>query len=247
MPSHLASTLSALGRIDFANVRRDSLLFSTALGPLMMSVLYRYGLPVLADALETNAGFDLMAYDRLLMSFFLMMPPALVGMIVGFLLLDERDDQTLTALLVTPLPLSTYLTYRVVLPLVIGIVATLVCYPIAGLAPIAFADLAVIAVLASVTGPITALFLVAFAENKVSGFAIVKIINLVNTLPVFAYFLDLPWQLVGGIVPGFWPMKMLWCATAGESYVGFVFAGLAVNVGILWLLLARFRARAGAW
>ena len=232
MPSHLASTLSALGRIDFANVRRDSLLFSSALGPLMMSVLYRYGLPVLADALETNAGFDLMAYDRLLMSFFLMMPPALVGMIVGFLLLDERDDQTLTALLVTPLPLSTYLTYRVVLPLVIGIVATLVCYPIAGLAPIAFADLAVIAVLASVTGPITALFLVAFAEN---------------ILPVFAYFLDLPWQLVGGIVPGFWPMKMLWCATAGESYVGFVFAGLAVNVGILWLLLARFRARAGAW
>jgi fluoroquinolone transport system permease protein len=109
----------------------------------------------------------------------------------------------------------------------------------------AFGDLAVIAVLASVTGPITALFLVSFAENKVAGFALVKILNLVNTLPTVAYFLDVPWQLVGGIVPGYWPMKMLWLATAGESYLAYGLAGLVVNVAILWLLLARFKARAG--
>ena len=245
MPRSLTSTLGALARIDFANVRRDSLLLWTALGPLAMALMYRYGVPQLTSALAQGADFDLVPYYGLLMSFFLMMPPALVGMIVGFLLLDERDDRTLTALLVTPLALSTYLAYRVSAPLVVGILATLVCYPIAGLAPMAFGDLAVIAVLASVTGPITALFLVSFAENKVAGFALVKILNLVNTLPTVAYFLDVPWQLVGGIVPGYWPMKMLWLATAGESYLAYGLAGLAVNVAILWLLLARFKARAG--
>jgi fluoroquinolone transport system permease protein len=246
MPRHLPSTLGALARIDFANVRRDSLLLGAAVGPLLMALFYRYGVPPLADALARGAGFDLAPYFGLLMSFFLMMPPALVGMIVGFLLLDERDDRTLAALLVTPMPLSTYLGYRVTAPLVAGILATLVCYPIAGLAPIALLDLAVIASLASLTGPITALFLVSFAENKVAGFALVKILNLVNILPIAAYFLELPWQLVGGIVPGFWPMKMLWLATAGEGYLGYALAGLVVNVVVLWLLLERFRARAAA-
>jgi fluoroquinolone transport system permease protein len=246
MPRNLPSTLGALARIDLANVRRDSLLLGAAIGPLAMALLYRYGVPPLADALARGAGLDLTPYYGLLMSFFLMMPPALVGMIVGFLLLDERDDRTLAALLVTPMPLSTYLWYRVTTPLVVGILATLACYPIAGLATIAIADLAVIAGLASLTGPITALFLVSFAENKVAGFALVKIINLVNVLPIAAYFLDLPWQLVGGIVPGFWPMKMLWLATAGEDYLAYGLGGLVVNIVVLWLLLVRFKARAGA-
>ncbi|MCC6742874.1 MAG: hypothetical protein IT175_03345 [Acidobacteria bacterium] len=245
MPRSLTSTLGALARIDFANVRRDSLLLSTAFGPLLLALLYRFGVPQLTGALARGADFDLVPYYGLLMSFFLMMPPGLVGMIVGFLLLDERDDRTLTALLVTPLSLSTYLAYRVTAPLLVGVLATLLCYPIAGLAPLAIPDLAVIAVLAAVTGPITALFLVSFAENKVAGFALVKIINLVNVLPIAAYFLDLPWQLVGGVVPGYWPMKMLWLATAGESYLAYGLAGLAANVAILWLLLARFKARAG--
>jgi fluoroquinolone transport system permease protein len=246
MLRYLTSTLGALARIDLVSVRRDSLLLWAAVGPLAMALSYRYGVPPLADALVRGTGFDLTPYYGLLMSFFLMMPPALVGMIVGFLLLDERDDRTLAALLVTPMPLSTYLWYRVTAPLVSGILATLACYPIAGLAPIAFVDLMVIAALASLTGPITALFLVAFAENKVSGFALVKIINLVNILPIWAYFLQLPWQLVGGIVPGFWPMKMLWLATAGENYLAYGLSGLVVNVGVLWLLLGRFKARAVA-
>lgn len=245
MARHVTSTIRTLVRIDLANVRNDSLLLGSAIGPLVMALLYRFGVPWLTDALARGTGFDLMPYYGLLMSFFLMMPPALVGMIVGFLLLDERDDRTLAALLVTPMPLSTYLWYRVSAPLVTGILATLVCYPIAGLVPIDVANLLVIATLASFTGPITALFLVAFAENKVAGFALVKILNLINVLPIAAYFLGFPWQLAGGIVPGFWPMKMLWLATAGDTYLGYAVAGLAINVAALWLLLARFKARAG--
>jgi fluoroquinolone transport system permease protein len=245
VPRQATSTLGALARVDLANVRRDSLLLWAAVWPLIMALVYRFGVPPLADALARGAGFDLTPYYGLLMGFFLMTAPALVGMIVGFLLLDERDDRTLAALLVTPLPLSTYLWYRVTAPLVAGILATLACYPIAGLAPIAVVDLLFIAGLASLTGPITALFLVSFAENKVAGFALVKIINLVNVLPIGAYFLDLPWQLVGGLVPGFWPMKMLWLATAGEGYHGYGLAGLVVNVVVLWLLLRRFKAHAG--
>jgi fluoroquinolone transport system permease protein len=46
------------------------------------------------------------------MSFLVVVMPALVGMVIGFLLLDQRDDQTLAALQVTPLTLNGYLIYR---------------------------------------------------------------------------------------------------------------------------------------
>lgn len=39
------------------------------------------------------------------------------GVVTGFLLLDERDDRTLTALQVTPLPLRAYIFYRVTVPI----------------------------------------------------------------------------------------------------------------------------------
>ena len=40
---------------------------------------------------------------------YLMTAPGIVGMVVGFLLLDERDERTLSALRVTPLSMRRYL------------------------------------------------------------------------------------------------------------------------------------------
>ena len=54
-------------------------------------------------------------------------------MVLGFLLLDQRDDQTLTALQVTPLSLNGYLAYRISLPMLISLVTTLLMVPLAGL------------------------------------------------------------------------------------------------------------------
>lgn len=235
--------LVSLVRLDLANVRRDRLLWWTAVGPLLLALLLRFGFPSFSAWLARRHGVDLGPYHGLVMSFFLMTPPAMVGMIVGFLLLDERDDRTLAALAVTPLPLGHYLAYRVAAPLLAGIAGTLLCYPLAGLAPIPFAPLGAIASLAALTGPITALFLASFAANKVAGFALVKIVNLVNILPVWAFFVAPQHQFAAGFVPAFWPMKALWQASSGQDWRWAALLGLAVNLAFLGALLARFKNR----
>ena len=53
------------------------------------------------------------------MGFLPLMVAGMVGTVVGFLLLDQRDDQTMTALLVTPLSLGDYLRYRMTLPMLV--------------------------------------------------------------------------------------------------------------------------------
>jgi hypothetical protein len=98
---------------------------------------------------------------------YLMTAPGIVGMVVGFLLLDERDARTLAALRVTPLSPNEYMVYRAALPLVGGTAATLIGYPLVGISPLPVLTLMAIACVASFSSPVVALVLGAAAPNKV--------------------------------------------------------------------------------
>jgi fluoroquinolone transport system permease protein len=193
-------------------------------------------------------GFDLTPYHPLVMGGYVMTAPGMVGMVIGFLFLDERDARTLTALKTTPLSMRHYLAYRVALPLLIGTASTLIGYPLTGLTPLALSSLLPIAIVAGFSAPLLALVLAIVAPNKVAGFAVVKVMNAVNLLPVVAYFVPRPLQFVAGIFPTYWPMRALWSAAAGESYgehlvIGAVVSAIALLLAV-WLFDRRLLQRA---
>jgi len=159
-----------------------------------------------------------------------------VGMVIGFLLLDERDARTLAALRVTPLSMRRYLAYRIALPLLVGTVSTLVGYPVIGISPLPLSQLLAIAIVAGLSAPLLALVLATAAPNKVAGFAVVKVLNGVNLLPIAAFFVPVPLQYVAGVLPTYWPMRAFWSAAAGEEYV--VYLGIGAVVGAFALVLA---------
>ena len=171
-----------------------------------------------------------------------MTAPGMVGMVIGFLFLDERDARTLTALRTTPLSMRQYLAYRITLPLLLGTASTLIGYPLIGLVPLRLSALLAIAGVAGLSAPILALIL-AMAPNKVAGFAVVKVMNAVNLLPVVAYVVPRPLQYVAGVFPTYWPMRASWSALAGESYgvylmVGSLVSGLALALAV-WVFEQR--------
>ena len=217
---------------------RDPLLGWVLVLPLALALLFRVLLPSVREALLTT-GFDLTPYESLIMGGYLMTAPGAVGMVIGFLLLDERDARTLSALRVTPLSMSQYLAYRVAMPLIVGTASTLIGYPLVGIAPLPLTALVAIACVAGLSAPLLALVLATAAPNKVAGFAVVKLMNGVNLLPVAAYFLPLPLQFVVGVLPTYWPMRALWSAAAGEPYVAYlVTGGLVAGVALIggaWL------------
>lgn len=227
---------------DLKSVGRDDLLAWILVIPFVIALLFRWGVPLLTDWLLETWAFDLRPYYDLLMSFFVLMAPSMAGMMSGFLLLDERDNRTLWALAVTPMPIGGYLLYRLLMPLLAGFLVTLIGYPIAGLSPIPLQALLIIAFVAALNGPVTALFLASLAPNKVAGFALVKVLNTINMLPVAAYFFEMPWQLCAGIVPAYWPMKMLWETAAGNSYIFPGIAGVVIGGGVTLLFLKHLSA-----
>jgi fluoroquinolone transport system permease protein len=234
--------LRALAPIDAKSIGRDPLLRWMILYPLLMAALVRWGVPALTGRLQAVYQFDLSPYYLLLMSFVVLMTPMLTGMVIGFLLLDEKDARTLTALQVTPLTLNGYLVYRITVPILLSFAVSLVVVSVAGLVPVEPLALILSSASAAFLTPFYALFLAAFATNKVQGFALTKGLGVLLLPPLAAYFVDPPLQWLFGLVPLFWPVKQLWLQGESVSSQGICFVvGLCYQTALLALLLRRFQ------
>jgi fluoroquinolone transport system permease protein len=143
------AALSALMAADSRLLWRDPLLAWVLLLPIGLAMLFRALIPRVGEALSVAVGFNLAAYYPLVMGGYLMTAPGIVGMVIGFLLLDERDERTLSALRVTPLSMSRYLAYRITLPLVAGTATTLIGYPLVGVTRLPVTTLVPIAAVAA--------------------------------------------------------------------------------------------------
>ena len=239
---NMITVVRALGPIDARNIRRDSLLQWMIIMPFFFAFLFRYGVPWIRTLLLEQFAFDLAPYYVLLVTYsFVILIPAVFGMVIGFLLLDERDDRTLTALQVTPLTLNNYLSYRILLPMILSVLLTLITFPLASLVPFNFGHILLVALLSAPFAPMFALYLAAFANNKVQGFALMKASGVIFILPVIAYFIQSNWQFVFGIVPTFWPAKLFWALLNGDTAVWlYLGLGIVVQTGFLFLFARRF-------
>ncbi len=240
----LVLAVKGLAPIDAKSVARDPMLRWLVTLPLLIAFLMRWGVPAVTARLDERAGFDLEPYYPLIASFMTVIAPMLVGIVIGFLLLDQRDDGTLAALRVTPVSLNGFLVYRIAAPLVVSVALTMVVIPITGLVEIHPLALLLCAVAAAPAGPLFALFLASFASNKVQGFALMKAAGVLNWPPVIAYFLPIGWQLAMGIVPTYWPAKLFWIMEAGSAgpvgWLPYFVVGLAYQAVLVGLLLRRF-------
>jgi fluoroquinolone transport system permease protein len=235
-----AAAFRSLAAIDARNVARDSMLRWIVLLTPGFGLLFRFAIPRIADALDRQFGFDLVPYYPLLMSFLPMIAAGMVGTVVGFLLLDQRDDQTMTALLVTPLSLGDYLRYRLGGLMMLSAVFGAVMVPLAGLSETTPAQIGLTAITAAPLAAIYALFLGAFASNKVQGFALAKAVGVVMIPCILAYFVTGPWQTAFGLVPHYWALKVFWLFDEGA--IGAALAHALVGVAwqaVLLLVLVR--------
>jgi fluoroquinolone transport system permease protein len=228
-----------LGPVDGRNIVRDPVLLWALALPPTVALLLRWAVPQVTESLAIRFTFDLVPYYPLIAGAYMLIAPGIVGFIGGFLLLDERDDRVLDALRVTPVSMRTLLTYRLGVPLLFASLVTVAGYCIMGLVALPPGSLFVSTVLAAGTGPLLALFLGAFADNKVSGFAMAKLVTAVSNLALVAWFVPMPWQIAAGVVPSYWPMKVVWQSASGAAWSAYALAGLSANGIIIGFLLHR--------
>lgn len=234
-----ASVLRALGPIDAASVRRDPLLRWMLVFPLVFALLFRWVASLIEPWLVARFGIDLTLYYPLVGGLLALLTPMLFGCIVGFLLLDQKDDGTLTALRVTPLTPGGYLAYRIAIPMALSIVMTPLVLELGGFTRAGVGARIVAGVAAAPLAPAFALFLAAFARNKVQGFALMKAAGVINWPPMLAWFVTSSWQLAFGLCPTYWPVKLYWELEAGGPAAWIYLLADLVVLSLLVAWLAR--------
>ena len=240
--STATAVIRALGLIDVKSIMRDSMLRWLIAMPVVLALLCRWGVPVLRGLLAERYAFDLATYYPLLTSFLVLMVPTLMGSVVGFLLLDQRDDRTLTALQVTPLTIEGYLLYRIAVPMAVSVGLMMAMIAIMDLVTMGAVPALIASVQAAPLAPLYGLFISAFAANKVQGFALLKAAGVLAWPPILAYFVSSHWQDVFGIDPLYWPAKVFWMLESGETGVWLYFLiGLSYQSLLGAILLRRFK------
>lgn len=245
------AVLRQLLRNDARLIARDPLLVMLSCVVLVLGVVARLLLPALDESLAQNGimpseSTTLRFSDTypLWVAFIGLWQAALMpGTIFAFLLLDEKEDCTLTAMRVTPVPLRSYVGYRAVMPAVLGFVFALVLVPAIGHTSISLGPLVWLAACASVTAPLATLLIAHFAQDKVQGFASTKLGGIAGLIILFGWFVPEPWQWGLCAFPPFAVAKSLWMSADGATYwwVPALF-GASAQLFAIRVMLRRFAA-----
>lgn len=230
-----------LAGVDALQVRRDPLLRWALAVPLALALAMRLALPAAVRRLQSAVGIPLeLWYAPVMGVALLLVVPLLVGMVVGFLLLEQREDGTLSALRVTPVPLRVYIAYRLTGPVLLSALATMGALPLAGFRSLSPAGLLLATVAAAPLAGLYALALAAFCANRVQGIAFIKAVGGFGMVPLFALFMSGRVDVLFALVPTWWVARLYWSLTGAVPGAAWVFAlGGTFYAAVLLMLLAR--------
>ncbi len=235
---------------DMRLVLRDPLLAIMPLAPFLASTALRFIFPLVFSLLGRYLGLSgLEVWEPFIRAMLILFPGMFFGMIAGFLILDDRDEGILRYQEATPLGPGGYLASRLGFFSLLAFLAGPFCGIISGFGSFnIFKDIGV-SLLGAFQVPFMALFLGAFAANKVEGLSLAKALGLVDLAPL-ALVAALPLRLVGSPFFQFWATSLLWTPEGGGS--GFpwslplllrFFLGICCGLIWIWLLYLNFRKR----
>ncbi|MBN3459057.1 ABC transporter permease [Mycobacterium sp. DSM 3803] len=246
LPVRVGKAVAAFGLNDLRRAYRDPLLVMLVVAPVIWTTGVAVLTPRVTDLLSRRYDFDLVPYYPLVLTAFLLLTSIIIaGALAAFLVLDEVDAGTLSALRVTPVPLSVFFGYRagtVMLVTTAYVVATMSLSGI--LEPGLIPALLPIGLVAGLSAVVTLLAIVAVAGNKIQGIAMVRALGmLIAGLPCLPWFIDSAWNLAFGVLPPYWAAKAFWVASDHGVWWPYLLGGLIYNLVIAWPLFRRFIAK----
>ena len=171
------NAITALVQKDIRIIYRDRFLLFIAVYALILALVARLGVPwVPVDNLDLYIAPAIVMFGTLLL-----------GTLLGFALIEEREQGTWLLLRVLPLSSRTVFAYFVVsasgLSLVVSFAAAMLYgYPVADWPAFVF-----MLVASALAAPLVMLALGALAKNKIEGLAISKIISALGILPALVF------------------------------------------------------------
>ncbi len=246
---------------EMKTIVRDPMNFFMLIYPVFMLVLIGWLLPLGLN--RGGLGNTNPAYSITMMITFVVVISIggyIAGALLGFSLLENKDEKTINSIAVTPVSVTGYIIFKTIYSYVLSVLGNLFlilgikwwaaeAYSFTfasmtfGFDNLTYGHIISFSLVASLLVPAIGALIASIAKNKIEGFAFMKSGGLLVMIPALVLldaFSD--WkQYLLGVTPNFWPVKALLNAalnTTGADdlpYWGYLLIG-----GIYMSLLAVF-------
>lgn len=232
---------------DGINILRDPSQVLLSAVPFLMWGGLRVLVPVIRDLIEKYLRFDVTPHLPFFYSFIIFVPAMMGGMLIGFLLIDDRDSGILLYWSVTPAGKTGFLLFRCTVPLVLGYFFTIIFLTLPAFITIGHFQRFLVSFIAALNGIIITLVLGAFAGNKIEAMAIAKALGILEIGPIVGYLVPEPWAYIAGILPPFWISRAFLAFQDGATGRGLLFslAGFLLSAAMIMVLVRIFKKKTG--
>lgn len=210
---------------------RDPMMGFLLVYPIIIAVAVRFGVPYA----EEQFKFPLASYYHVVISVVMLLTAAVTGAIIGFSVLDDRDDKVLFAIDVSPVSFDAFMSFRFVLSFALTYISCILAILIIGFIEIPLYAMLLVPVTISLFSSVSAMFINFFASNKVEGFAMMKAGAMIIVFPIVSMFFTDFKEFFFGFEPNFWAVKALSAAMLPDVDFNLGFWGY-YPVGIIFVV-----------
>jgi fluoroquinolone transport system permease protein len=234
-----------LVRFEARKLISDRVYILFLLLPVILAAFFAVVWPVAESLTASRLDFDLTPYRSWLGVVIVYLAPQLLGMALGFRLLEEKDQGTLGYFSVMPIGLVGYLLSLLGM---IGAVSFGYHLLLSFALPAHFSEWSyvthvAIGLLTLLEGGIFALFLSMLARDKVEGMTMGKALSLLTAIPILVLVFPAWFASVGpawllGVTPWVWPALLLTVELpAGALPTPLLLYVIALLVHVAWIVL----------
>jgi len=223
---------------DLKQLYREPMMLLLFILPLIMAPLFKailsFGVPIALNYMT----FNIALYHSYILSFALLLVPGMLGIVMGFMLLDDKDGRIIELLSITPLGTSGYLFIRLSFVALSSFIYVIYSYLVLQLFLVSIPVFIFISIYLAVFSAIIGLIFINLATDKVKGLTYAKGLNLMLLL-ILADLLHSPIiSFIAGLFPSYWIYKIIESSGSLFSlFMGFIIHGIWI-VGLLYITYA---------
>lgn len=217
---------------EFKKWLRDPMMRFMLIYPILFGIVGRYLLPAISE----TSNFNIEANADFIVAVLALISPVVFGAIIGFSVLEDRDDHIIDSIKVTPLSFNQFMSFRLIVVYVLAFAASIFIMWFSDIGNFALGNMFLIAFTAAFSAPMTGLAINIFSQNKIEGFAIMKLGGTIIILPIIALFFSDAKELFFAIFPAFWPAKMISSVIRGDEQM-FLNYNLYFIIGLLYVII----------
>ncbi len=212
---------------ELKNILRDKTYLFFLVYPFLIILISYFLFPYLKQNSPEIVG-------DILIIIFILINPMIFGFITGFTILDDRDDNVINSLKISPININYYLIIKLLFSYLLSVITTILLILVSNMLNSNFIIISLLIVLVNLQAPLLALVINLFANNKVEGFVLMKATSILLLIPLAALFINNWTEILIYIIPGFWSTRIITILLYNNNYLLdsaiYILLGFVLNI-----------------